>query len=495
MAATIPKSTVMPDSQPEAVDADFGSTLSPIQVDIEVLPKQMAFIKARSREVLYSGAFGAGKTRAICLKAAMRASRPGWREAMCRKHLVTFKATTLRTLLEPDGELPPVLPVGSYEHNKSEKVIKIKGGGEIIYFGLDDPGKVGSHNLSGVAIDEAVELVEPDWTALRGRIRMKGRSILRQIYGACNPGTPSHFLAERFGLAMGWKPKLNCTAITTRSTDNWYLPQDYIDNLNTFTGLAKARFVDGKWVGSEGLIYDKWDRQAFVMKREEARWARVVIGQDEGYVNPAVKLLILQDNDGRVHVAAEWYKTQQLESAVIKNAVRWNRRYKPEIFRVDSSAKKLIEGMRAHRLPVHGAPSAPGDVFDGIQFVQTYLKIGGDGRPRFTVDPSCENLIREFETYEWRKRIKTGDDYKDQPLKVNDHAMDALRYGMWEFHRPGSTLRQSEGSARIRESAAMSTGFSEMNPSSHDVDESVEDKNGHDHEDNAHLSTSFGGLQ
>ncbi len=74
---------------------------------IQVLPGQLQFLRSNQREVLYSGAFGRVRSRAVCVKLAMRAAQKGMREGLCRKHLVTLKATTLKTLLEPDGDLPP----------------------------------------------------------------------------------------------------------------------------------------------------------------------------------------------------------------------------------------------------------------------------------------------------------------------------------------------------------------------------------------------------
>ncbi len=164
---------------------------------------------------------------------------------------LSLKATTLRTLLEPDGNLPPVLPRGTYEHNKSEKTIRVAGGGTLFYFGIgdaDDYTKIGSLNLSGCAIDEAVELREEDWTMLRGRVRLDVGGLPMQIYGACNPGPPSHFLAKRFGLAGGYEAAKNCESFTTKSLDNVFLPQAYVEDLLTLTGTAKARYVLGAWV-------------------------------------------------------------------------------------------------------------------------------------------------------------------------------------------------------------------------------------------------------
>ena len=386
-------------------------------------------MKSTAREVLYSGAFGAGKTRCTCIKLVMRASRKGAREGLCRKHLVTLKATTLKTLLEADGELPPVLPVGSYTHNKSEKSIRIRGGGEIVYFGFDDPDKIGSYNLSGCAVDEFVELEEADLTQIRGRIRFKIGDMPNQIYGACNPGTPSHHLAIRFGLAPDSKIQPDCEVIETRSVDNWFLPKSYLADLATFTGLAKARFVEGKWVGSEGIIYDRWDRRTFVQHRE-GPWRRIIVGQDEGYTHPAVMVVVGEDNDGRLHVIREWYKAKQLESAVVAAAKELNAEFKPESFQVDPAAAKLRASMIDQGLPVEEAVN---DVFGGIQTVQNRLIVAGDGRPRFTVEPTCKNVIREFETYEWKKKKARSEKLKDEPVKEFDDAMDALRYAIVKY--------------------------------------------------------------
>lgn len=396
----------------------------PQVIRLEVLPKQHDFICCDARETLYSGAFGAGKSRAVCLKLAMRASVKGAREGLCRKHLVTLKATTLKTLLENDGELPPVLPPGSYEHNKSEKSIRIKGGGEIAYFGLDDPEKVGSYNLTGCAVDESAELSEADYRTLQGRIRVPVKGLANQLYGACNPSTPSHHLAKRFGLAGGHVAQDGCVAIRTCTSDNRFLPADYVESLSKLPPVARKRFFEGLWVGSEGLVYDQWDREAHVRERS-GKWDRIIVACDDGYTNPFVAVRMCVDNDGRVHVESERYATGLLLDAKI--AAVQSLAQDAEAVVVDPSAADLIAEMRDVGLPVIEADNA---VFDGIVRVQSRLAKAGDGRPRLTVDPSCENVVREFETYEWKTEKAGSAVLKDQPVKAFDHAMDAIRYGV-----------------------------------------------------------------
>jgi len=95
---------------------------------------------------------------------------------------------------------------------------------------------------------------------------------------------------------------------------------------------------------------------------------------------------------------------------------------------VDQAAAGLIADMKNAGLPAMGHK---GRVLDGIQAVQNYLAIAGDGRPRLTVDPACVETINEFESYVWRPE-------KDEPMKENDHAMDALRYYVDNLGGPAS---------------------------------------------------------
>jgi PBSX family phage terminase large subunit len=398
------------------------------EVLVNLLPKQLDFMRSTAREVGYSGAFGAGKTRALCYRAVARASLPGSREALVRKHLTALKATTLKTLLEPEGDLPPVLPAGSYEHNKADKTIRIRGGGEIVYFALDDPDKVGSFNLSGCGIDEVVELAERDYTQLRGRNRLKIKGLPNQIYWACNPGPPTHFIAQRFGLALGAKPADGCVAIQTSSRENTFLPADYLADLETFSGVAHKRYVLGLWVGSEGLVYDSWDRSSHVRQREPSEFRRWIIGVDDGYTNPMAAVLLGLDGDDRIHVLEERYRSGLAMSEKVRHVAELAARVtklggRLEMIIADPAAAQLIREIRDAGLPV--TDKVDKSIFDGIQQVQQRLRVAGDGLPRLTVDPSCSNVQREFETYEWRERsgVRT-----DEPVKAHDHALDALRY-------------------------------------------------------------------
>lgn len=394
--------------------------------------KQIEFVTAPERFVLQSGGFGSGKSEALCVSLVRRAAVKGAREGLTRKSLESLKKSTLKTLLDGDGARPSVLPPGSYTHNKGEKTIKIHGGGEILYFGMDDPGKLGSLNLSGIAVDELIQFTEADWTWMLGRVRVRIAGLPNQIYGATNPGPPSHWIADKFGLALGKVAHSGYRAIRTKTTDNPHLPPDYVASVNALTGVQHRRFFLGEWAGADGLVYDTFDREKHVMARH-GPWARTVIGVDVGYTNPFAALLVHVDGDGRVHIAAEEYQSKLMpdeQCSRIAGLVAMADT-EPEAVLIDPSEPQLIQLVRGIG---HNARPADNAIESGTHRVRNRLRDPGDGRPRLTVDPSCENVIREFESYEFEaksEKDRTPDsDMKDKPKKKFDHAMDALRYAI-----------------------------------------------------------------
>lgn len=74
---------------------------------------------------------------------------------------------------------------------------------------------------------------------------------------------------------------------------------------------------------------------------------------------------------------------------------------------------------------------ADNEVKGGIDRVRNRLRLQGDGRPRLRVFRGrCPNLEREIAGYSWDPKRKD-----EAPLKINDHAMDGLRYLVQGVHR------------------------------------------------------------
>ena len=75
-------------------------------------------------------------------------------------------------------------------------------------------------------------------------------------------------------------------------------------------------------------------------------------------------------------------------------------------------------------------------------------KIDTTRETKIHIAPSCVNLIREMPQYEW-KRNKDGE-ILDEPVKKNDHSVDALCYAVYGVrgelsdNRPSSAYGNQE---------------------------------------------------
>lgn len=393
---------------------------APQVVNFQALPKQLALIGSDARETMLSGGLGSGKTLALCLWLVRRAVTPGARELLVRKTNAALPRSIMRTLTEGDGDTPPVLPPGTYDHAKVEQSIRIKGGGEIVYTGVDDPLRLGSINATGAAVEEAAELSESDYRAVRGRVRVAVPGLVPRLALVTNPGGPEHHLARRFGLDGQSKPAPGCRAITVTTAENPHLPAEYVGDISSFTGADRARLFAGQWVKAEGLVYSQFDRASMIVHRA-GPWVETVVGQDAGFNDPDALLVVCRDADGRLHVADEFVESGLLVDRVIEQAQQFRERYNAKTFAVDPSAARLRAELESKGLPVTKAENA---IMDGIRAVQRYMVREGDGTPRFTVEPHCVKLLRELDSYAWHP-TRT-----DTPLDLNNHAADALRYAV-----------------------------------------------------------------
>lgn len=400
-----------------------------MQWNLECLPVQWDYLTDDSPWSLIYGGRGSCKSTCLCMGAYARALYPGASEHMFRQKLVDFKNTTLRNLLYGVGGFPPVIPPGTYEHNKSERRISIHGGGEIVYNGMDQgdvgrtmgsTGKGSSVNATGAHFDECVEMEEAAvvQVCIGVRVKIPGLPMVRRF--ACNPSLPSNWVAKRWGLALDHKPRKGHVWRHARPVDNWHLPAESIEELEALDGIARERYLLGKWVGSDGMVFDRFSRETHVRDHKK-NWKKQLIGVDDGYTDPFVVLDIRMDHDGRYHIAREVYQTKLVQTEKIARVkALWDG--EGDVF-VDSAEPDLIESMKRAGIRAFAADKGQGSINFGINVVQTLLTERDDGLPALTVDPNCTNMIREFESYEWEPD-------KDRPRDRDNHTPDALRYAL-----------------------------------------------------------------
>jgi phage terminase large subunit len=375
---------------------------------VKALPSQWEFLNAKEPEVLYSGSAGSGKSRALCLKMVQQACIPGNVALLVRKWLVNLKMTTLRTLLEYEGTTPPVLPPGTYRHNRSEKVIHLYGGGDIIYAGVgDDITRIRSMAAGVVGVDEAIELTEDEWCELKLRARISVGC--GQIVGATNPGDTAHWGYGRF--INPNRTEEDTRVIYSLSKDNYHLPPHAQRALAMLKGATGERMRDGLWVGIDRLVYGAFPAGIFVGSMpDRSLMQQWYISIDYGFSNPTFILFAGVDCDGRLWIYEEHEKSRLL----IDNILNWldaHRDYAPVVV-VDPSAAGLIAEIQSKGFT---CIKANNDVKIGIDKSRDVMAAG-----MVRANATCVNLRRSLTSY-----VRKPD---GNPEKEDDHGSDSFRY-------------------------------------------------------------------
>ena len=257
--------------------------------------QQDRFMESEASRLLFSGAFGAGKTVVLCAKGLkLSLDYPKNFGLICRKVRATLGQTTLKTFL--DRVCPKEL---IRDYNKSEGLVTLTNGSQILFGGLDDPLKLGSLELGWAGMDEAIETEEDDWKMIEGRLRLVG--VPHQIFAATNPGPPAHYLHRMFFTEGRGE------VYQAGSLENPELPEDYKARLGEFEGTYYDRYVLGEWTGMEGLVYSAFDEKTCHISRFEIpkNWL-IYVGHDFGDANPAALFYAENPGTGELFAFAEY---------------------------------------------------------------------------------------------------------------------------------------------------------------------------------------------
>lgn len=379
-------------------------------------PQQEQFFDSKAPEILYSGAMGAGKSRILCEKAWNLALRyPGVTGAIFRKVASSLPATTMRTFFRDVAD-----PSRITSRNRSENWVELDNGSRIYFLGLDPdpitgvPSKVGSLDLAFAYVDEAVELNQSDWLMLLGRLR-DPRMPWHQIGAATNPGPGTHWLNLWFTPPSEKRVRLHATA-----ADNMLLPADYrerVASLGDATDAATRRLILGEWANAEGTIW--------VLPNEQIRgpqghhFKRVVAGIDWGFVHAFACEVLGQTGSGQLSVVQEVYEHGRILEDIIPTLKEAVGRWGISMFYADPSEPAYIAQCQRAGLPMIEADNT---VDPGLQEVTKAIREG------MSVDPSCTGLLAEMPGYTWAPQ--RGGGFKEEPVKMNDDACDALRYAV-----------------------------------------------------------------
>jgi PBSX family phage terminase large subunit len=397
-----------------------------------------------SREILISGPAGTGKSRGCLEKIHYYASNyKHCRMIVLRK---TRASTTESALVTFEQYVTgPEHPMVTNMHRRNRQAYQYPNGSTIVVGGLDYPTRLFSTEFDMIYVQEATELNLNEYESLLRCLR-NNKLPFQQLIADCNPDAPEHWLKVRCDQGRA-------TYIESHHEDNPLLYDAeaekwtdvgvaYIDTLDALTGVRKERLRYGRWTLAEGAIYDNWstDAQDGNISAELAAYdpdLPIYWLCDDGYQNPRVVLIAQKKRDGAVAVIDEYYMAHQLFDQTLGDLLA-RPYHKPSAAIYDPSALTFAAEVSKRGI---ATVAANNDVADGIKVVRDYI-CDGKGVRSLYINPRCKNLIREIPSYRYADTasVAGGD---PRPIKENDHACDALRYGLvWFKSGAGVQVRQ-----------------------------------------------------
>ncbi len=189
---------------------------------------------------------------------------------------------------------------------------------------------------------------------------------------------------------------------------------------------------------AEGKIYTSW--QIIDDVPHEARLERR--GLDFGYSNDPTAVIDIYHYNGGFILDEQLYR-KGMSNKDIADYIG-NLEQAKTIIVADSAEPKSIDELKLYGLAVLPAQKGPGSITQGIQYVQDQ---------KISVTKRSTNLIKEYRNYLWT----TDKDGKiiNVPEPGNDHALDAVRYGLETYkpkvktpaYKPSDMLRMKYGTA------------------------------------------------
>lgn len=358
---------------------------------------------ASTRFVIHMGGTRSGKTYAImqwlivyCLE------HTGKVVTVVRKTLPSAKATVVRDFMEIMQELD----LWEDERMNKTELTYTLNDNLIEFISVDQPQKIRGRKRDILFCNEANELMEEDFRQLVIR-------TYKKIILDLNPSDAFSWVYELFETRYR-----ECTVIHSTWRDNPFLSDAIIREIESYKDTDPdfyRVFGLGERSVSGEVIYQKWE--TYDVEPE----GPVVYGLDVGWNHPMALVKVVHTDRGLYasEVVYEKHITTGDLITRMEGIKRGDRIY------VDSARPDVIEELRRADF---NAIAATKDVKAGIDFVK---------RHRIFVHAESLSLQRELKSYKWKKDVQGRP--LDEPVKVLDDGLDALRYAAYSLRLPKSS--------------------------------------------------------
>lgn len=426
------------------------------RLDLQISPRQKAFIDADATEVLFGGAAGGGKSHGQVIDALLFALRyKGSKQLILRRSFAELEKSIIRTVLG-------MYPREVFTFNSSSHTGKFKNG-SLIDFGYlatgNDVYQYQSAEYDVIRFDELTHFTYDQYIYLISRVR-GANSFPKQIKSSTNPGGVGHtWVKERFiepsppdTVFMG-KDGVERVFLPSKVDDNvWLMKNDpnYKKRLVALPEMQRRALLEGDWNIFEGQYFDEFDESVHVCEPFEIpREWRVYRAIDYGLDRLAC-LWIAVDSLGCAYVFKEYCESNLPISLAATAILDYTEREEdiyvtlapPDLWnrsQETGKSKALIFEDSGLSLT-----KSNNDREAGWLAIKEALQKNINGEVRLKIFSTCRELIKCLPAL--IRDPKRPTDCATEPHDIT-HAPDALRYFTIFWYRPNE--RKEEVGVRV----------------------------------------------
>ena len=326
-----------------------------------------------------------------------------------RKYRPQLKITAQQSIMDRLEELHKF--GWRWYENKTDNYIKFRGN-KIYFLSLEDITKIQSVESNIVWLEEGTELDFQTFNHLYSRNRVRNTGV-NQVIMTFNPIDAKNYIKTRI-IDPGIIP---CALHHSNYLDNPFLNPQSVQvykNYETLDPHFYRIYTLGEWGTLENIIFKNWDTIDEFPKDVKD----IYYGLDFGWTHASACVKIGEKEDD-IYIEELFYQTELTNDMLIDKLKRIK-----EVVYCDSAEPDRIQALKDGGIFADEAYKGKGSVNAGI------IHLRGK---RIHITKSSPHVISEIEGYSHRE-LRDGT-ILDEPIKVNDHAMDAMRYGVFSRYK------------------------------------------------------------
>lgn len=329
---------------------------------------------------------------------------------------------------------------GISKTNETELKIELKNGSQILLKGAEDPDSLRGVRIDFCVFDEVAFIDKWDqvWKVLRPTLV----DSKADCWFISTPNGFNHFK----DLCEKTDPDYQYFHFT--SYDNPYLDKLELDKAKAETDEDSfQQEYMGEFRKMSGLIYKDFNRDTHMVEIPQfnPNWS---FGRslDFGFGHKTALIYFAISPEGESIYAYDGLYKEGLIESQIADVVKTKDAGKAISVAVADSAQPMsiaqLSSYGAYFEPVEkGADS----VKNGIVQVAELIKIRKDtGKPTLMFNKNLTWIADEFERYRWMENKGMDNSIKETPLKVNDDALDAIRYFAMSYQKESTPVVRND---------------------------------------------------